>query len=173
MYAGIEVKNDDSRKLHEEAELKDPKKFGVKAQHKAAEEEKKNDETMIVNFNLPQIIVDHFKLNINVIAALAPPVSMPKRTRTSGVSFKKLSKIITTVEDNEFLISALLPRKLSLLFRASEHKFRSLFFHEKCDNKGPTLTIIRTNQRIFGGYNADCWSEKYRNTSRMEDKAIA
>ena len=173
VYKSIEVKNEDSSNIHHKEDLQLPPKLFEGKALQNAEEEKQNNETRIIYFNVPPIILDHFKLNMNGIAAVIPPATISKRTRTNGVSFKKLSKIITSVEDNEFLISALLPRKLSLLFRASEHKFRSLLFHEKCDNKGPTLTIIKTNQRIFGGFNADCWSEKYRNTSRMEEKAYA
>ena len=33
-------------------------------------------------------------------------------------------------------------------------------FHEYCDNKGPTITIIRTNyNHIFGGYTSIPWSD--------------
>lgn len=173
VYEGIKVKNDDYKKIHGQEELKEPKNYLEGKAIRNTEEQKKDDETMIIHFNLPQLIPDHFKFNKKELVPFPHSVSFGKRTRTNGVSIKKLSKIITSVEDNEFLVSALLPRKLSLLFRASEHNFRSLLFHQKCDDKGPTLTIIKTNQRIFGGFNADCWSEKYRNTSRMEEKAYA
>jgi len=39
------------------------------------------------------------------------------------------------------------------LYRASRDGFEASKFHEKCDNKGATLTIIRnTIGRIFGGF---------------------
>ncbi|CAG8728272.1 43001_t:CDS:2, partial [Gigaspora margarita] len=41
-----------------------------------------------------------------------------------------------------------------LLYHGSENDFNAKKFHESCDNKGPTLTIIKTSdQSIFGGYN--------------------
>ena len=33
----------------------------------------------------------------------------------------------------------------TLLFRGSQDGFRAKLFHNKCDNKGPTLTIIRSH----------------------------
>jgi len=39
-----------------------------------------------------------------------------------------------------------------LLFRASANGWSSDEFHKLCDNKGPTLTIIKANDRIFGGF---------------------
>ncbi|CAG8597174.1 2022_t:CDS:2, partial [Cetraspora pellucida] len=41
-----------------------------------------------------------------------------------------------------------------LLYRGKENDFNPKKFHDSCDNKGPTLTIIKTSdQRLFGGYN--------------------
>ncbi|CAG8840332.1 23901_t:CDS:1, partial [Cetraspora pellucida] len=41
-----------------------------------------------------------------------------------------------------------------LLYRGKENDFNAKKFHDSCDNKGPTLTIIKTSdQRFFGGYN--------------------
>ena len=40
-----------------------------------------------------------------------------------------------------------------LLFRGSEHGFDRRKFHEICDNEGPTVTIIHSeNDHVFGGY---------------------
>ena len=51
-----------------------------------------------------------------------------------------------------------LPKKLSLLYRASEHNFSASKFHKICDGKGPTLTIIRsTSKTLFGGYASKSW----------------
>ena len=33
-------------------------------------------------------------------------------------------------------------------------------FHRQCDNKGPTVTIIKVNNYIFGGYTDVSWSGK-------------
>lgn len=46
-----------------------------------------------------------------------------------------------------------------LLFRASSHSFSAQKFHNICDNKGPTLTVIKTkNSRICGGYLNLSWN---------------
>ena len=48
--------------------------------------------------------------------------------------------------------------KWKLLYRASEHGYTSESFHECCDNKGPTLVIIKSSEGwIFGGYTTRSW----------------
>ena len=49
--------------------------------------------------------------------------------------------------------------KLTLLYRATENSFETSAFHEKCDNKGPTLTIARCqeNGTVFGGFTSISW----------------
>ena len=34
-------------------------------------------------------------------------------------------------------------------------------FHSNCDGKGPTVTIIKVNNNIFGGYTDVSWSSEY------------
>ena len=46
-------------------------------------------------------------------------------------------------------------------FRASEHKFLSAEFHKYCDNKGPTVTIVRSGSQLFGGFTDLSWDGKY------------
>jgi hypothetical protein len=42
--------------------------------------------------------------------------------------------------------------------RGSEDGYSSQVFHQKCDNKGPTLSIIQSDQgKIFGGYSMVPW----------------
>lgn len=44
-------------------------------------------------------------------------------------------------------------KEMKLIHRASENNFSSSKFHQNCDNKGPTLTIIKSNNgKIFGGF---------------------
>ena len=48
--------------------------------------------------------------------------------------------------------------RLQKIMRGSEDGFSSSIFHQKCDNKGPTLTIIQSDQgKIFGGYSMIPW----------------
>ena len=70
------------------------------------------------------------------------------------------SHIIQEKSENSFIQDALGdPKKLNLVFRASEHGFKALAFHEKCDNLPNTLTIIKTefNRRI-AGYTPLTWN---------------
>ena len=46
-----------------------------------------------------------------------------------------------------------------LIYRASEHEYKAESFHEYCDDKGPTLVIIKSSGGwIFGGYTTQSWS---------------
>ena len=46
-----------------------------------------------------------------------------------------------------------------LLYRSSEHDYTAESFHECCDNKGPTLIVIKSSGGwIFGGYTTQSWS---------------
>ncbi|KAF9934648.1 hypothetical protein FBU30_000972 [Linnemannia zychae] len=49
--------------------------------------------------------------------------------------------------------------KLTLQYRASRDGFDACNFHMACDQRGPTLTVVRAdNGLIFGGYNSSSWS---------------
>ena len=50
--------------------------------------------------------------------------------------------------------------KWKLLFRASEHNFSARKFHEMCDNKNPTVTIVQSKEynNIFGGFTQAKWA---------------
>ena len=48
--------------------------------------------------------------------------------------------------------------KWKLLYRASEHEYTAKSFHEYCDDKGPTLIVIKSSGGwIFGGYTTQSW----------------
>ena len=49
--------------------------------------------------------------------------------------------------------------KWKLLYRASEHEYTAKSFHECCDDKEPTLIVIKSSGGwIFGGYTTQSWS---------------
>jgi hypothetical protein len=49
-----------------------------------------------------------------------------------------------------------------LLYRASRDGFEASSFHEKCDGKKNTITIIKTNGNyVFGGYTAIKWERNF------------
>ena len=45
-----------------------------------------------------------------------------------------------------------------LLFRASRDGFAASAFHSKCDNKGPTVTVVKSGANIFGGFTEKPWT---------------
>ncbi|KAK8810776.1 hypothetical protein WA158_007351 [Blastocystis sp. Blastoise] len=54
-------------------------------------------------------------------------------------------------------------KKWKLLFRASEHDYKSSEFHKYCNNKGETVTLIKhigqnNHINIFGGYTDQSWA---------------
>ena len=54
-------------------------------------------------------------------------------------------------------------KNVTLLYRGSEHGFSAKSFHERCDNKGATLTVLKTSKgHIFGGYCTASWSSDAR-----------
>ena len=72
-------------------------------------------------------------------------------------------RLLSIAEDLKFhklLISKLSSTaKYKLIFRASENGYSAQKFHENCDNKGATLTIIKSNWgNIFGGYVSKSWT---------------
>ena len=58
----------------------------------------------------------------------------------------------------------LMEKKLSLLFRASNHGWKTKDFHSLCDGKGPTVTLVRVEAKgktyLFGGYTSVSWDSK-------------
>ena len=51
--------------------------------------------------------------------------------------------------------------KFELIFKMSENGTSSDDFHKYCDNKGPTLTLIKTTKnKIFGGFTPLNWERK-------------
>ena len=69
------------------------------------------------------------------------------------------SQILDNTEYGEYIKEWCGDYKWKLLYRASEHKYTSKSFHKYCDDKGPTLVIIKSSGGwIFGGYTNRSWS---------------
>ena len=69
--------------------------------------------------------------------------------------------VILTTEDHRNVLKGWLPSldgKWRLLFRASQDGFTTATFHSKCDNKGPTVTIVKSGNNIFGGFTEQSWT---------------
>jgi hypothetical protein len=55
-------------------------------------------------------------------------------------------------------IGVVFSSKVTLLYSGSVHGFEITKFHSLCDNKGPTLSIIKTTSgHTFGGYTKTSW----------------
>lgn len=72
-------------------------------------------------------------------------------------------KLLTMKEDLNFFkaLSTKLPSiiRFNLLFRASDHKYSAAKFHKYCNDKGATISIIKSNYgSIFGGYTSKSWT---------------
>jgi hypothetical protein len=48
----------------------------------------------------------------------------------------------------------------SLCWRATRDGWAGSTFHSKCDNKKPTVTLIKVGSYIFGGYATESWDGK-------------
>ena len=65
--------------------------------------------------------------------------------------------VILTNEEHPSILKSWLREAITgewrLLFRASRDGFAASAFHSKCDNKGPTMTVVKSGGRnIFGGF---------------------
>jgi hypothetical protein len=57
---------------------------------------------------------------------------------------------------------------LTLLFSGSTHGWKPSKFHELCDEKGPTITVMKSKAgRVFGGFAMQSWDSK---TGRKADE---
>ena len=82
--------------------------------------------------------------------------------RLNPPSFEN-SKILS-VEQKVLLTNTWLKEKLMkplssfvLIYSASCHGWDASTFHANCDNKGPTVTVIKSGNNIFGGYTEQSW----------------
>jgi hypothetical protein len=75
----------------------------------------------------------------------------------SSVDIDTGNSFLPLVMDHE-IFKSLNIKKAVLLYRGSENDFSAQAFHMKCDNRGPTVTIIRSEKgNIFGGYTPIPW----------------
>ena len=52
-----------------------------------------------------------------------------------------------------------------LLYRPSRDGWSASNFHSCCDNKGPTVTVIKSRNYIFGGYTEQPWQSSSKRPS--------
>ena len=92
-------------------------------------------------------------------------------------SWTNIQKITTSLTDSNILYESgrekefnmkLLEwsgyKKIELIYRGSRDGTLSKIFHEKCDNKGPTITLIKNEKgNIFGGFSSVSWTSQNAN----------
>ena len=88
------------------------------------------------------------------------PAKLTVKACTPDEPFRE-STILTNV-DHRKILKGWLPEVLvgewRLLFRASRDGFAASAFHSKCDNKGPTVTVVKSFANIFGGFTEKPWT---------------
>jgi hypothetical protein len=85
---------------------------------------------------------------------------------------------VTTQQHNELLQgwvqeTTKSPQKFALLWAGTRDGFQAETFHAKCDNKGPTLTVIQSGERqLFGGFTAVPWTSPETDTPVHDPSAF-
>ena len=76
-----------------------------------------------------------------------------------NISPFELGSVILKEESQQSALQSWLPPNAtcSLLYRASTDDMTPEDFHYCCDNKGPTLVLIKSGEYIFGGYTSQSW----------------
>ncbi|CAG8586186.1 2152_t:CDS:1 [Acaulospora colombiana] len=70
---------------------------------------------------------------------------------------------LSSPEDVSYSVTSV-PYKFKLLYRGSRHGFNDKMFHKRCDNKGPTITVIKLEGLegvVIGGYNPLNWQSPW------------
>jgi hypothetical protein len=83
------------------------------------------------------------------------------------------SAILTDEAKRKFVISLFVGEvfnaRISRIYKASSNGFAAAKFHELCDKRGATLTLIKTTAgHTFGGYTTISWdtSGSYKNDTQ-------
>ena len=83
--------------------------------------------------------------------------------------FAKSALITPDLIISELLITLPIIKTGCLLYKVSRDGPSPNTFHEMCDNKGPTLIIIKTDDgHVFGGYNPVSWISEYMYNERED-----
>lgn len=100
-----------------------------------------------------------------------PPPSFPN----VGDDIQK-SALLNTEDSQNFVKSGLfgVPVNFKLLYRGSRDGISPQTFHQKCDNQGATLTVLRSGEKgtIFGGFNDKTWISSENGQSISSNEAF-
>ena len=93
-----------------------------------------------------------------ILDELGQPRSTKSSIRAATKPFAE-SEILT--QEHAKILLGMIPYKSGkwrLLFRASRDGFAAESFHSKCDDKGPTVTVVQSGSFVFGGFADVAWS---------------
>jgi hypothetical protein len=96
------------------------------------------------------------KVHISPLVERTPLPTYPSDPLTSRTNY--LNSLILSFDFKQKLTEWYGPG-WSLLYQASQHGFKAAQFHEKCDDRGQTIVVIKcTDEWIFGGHNPGPWT---------------
>jgi len=86
---------------------------------------------------------------------IAKPKLTDNEILTLIVNFLANSKCVTENQQREYLRKLLGNKRFVtyMLYRGSEHGWKKKDFHDRCDNKGPTISLFKIKDGdVIGGY---------------------
>jgi len=86
------------------------------------------------------------QLKVKAIAMFKDSVILSSDQREPLVNWLKEGQAITNDSADK------------LIYRASRNGWAASNFHSCCDNKGPTVTVVKSGNYIFGGYTDQSWN---------------
>ncbi|XP_068680955.1 uncharacterized protein [Montipora foliosa] len=121
----------------------------------------------------------HFRYILNYLRTgnlVVPEDKIIRRELLTEAEFYQVQGIIEELKANPFNDSSILSmeqrqvltdwlkgsltsagQNYALIYRASRDGWGATHFHSRCDRKGPTVTVVRSGNYIFGGYTEQNW----------------
>ena len=105
-------------------------------------------------------------------------VPMALKYLTIQFSKKIIGCNLLTIKEGLHFFNLLLTKLPSILlfkflFRASDHEYSAKKFHEHCDGKPGTITIIKSNWgHVFGGYTSKSWKSSPNGENVKDENAF-
>jgi hypothetical protein len=98
------------------------------------------------------------------------PMYTSWRNVDSIVINRKHTALIANWIDKNDIDHGKIPYKFNLLYRASRDGNTAATFHDKCDNKGATIVVLKiiNSERIVGGYNPLFWDKSNSSKSTRD-----
>lgn len=132
---------------------------------------KKSDDKEIIN-NLCEIVknqgkeIESLKIKVSTLEETIKQLKEVPQLRRYLNSNNLIGDIITNEEQYNLIcdwINKEKSFKFKLLYKGTEDGDTYEIFHNKCDNKGPTISIIKsTDGQVFGGYTSKSWDKNQK-----------